>query len=218
MIDVMYTLRTAEGGFEDASVRAEHVPRVGELVTFDHRTSYQVVDVLWSAGNEQQRAMITAYERDWHEHIGDVHRVWAHTSLPPADGRHMIELMQLIDWSSDEQNDESADSAIPDVLYHQLDNDRWIMLQNALIDWDLLQKHPSVDNDALFRLAVVYALPVFEGAPEEVDQALGQLLSTGWAAQPKCESVGAVAAFGRRWREDVCATAWRLVLAHRQRE
>lgn len=214
MIDIMYTLRTTDGEFEDASVRAEHVPRVGELVTFDQRTSYQVVDVLWSTGNGQQRAMITAYERDWHEHIGDVHRVWAQTSLPPADGRHVIELMQLIDWS----RDDDGDSTIPDVLYHQLDNDRWIMLQNALIDWDLLLKNPSVDNDALFRLAVVYTLPVFEGASDEVDQALGQLLSTGLAAQPKCESAGAVAAFGRRWREDLCATAWRLVLAHRQRE
>lgn len=213
MIDIMYTLRTADGEFEDASVRAEHVPRVGELVTFDQRTSYQVVDVLWSTGNGQQRAMITAYERDWHEYIGDVHRVWAQTSLPPADGRHVIELMQLIDWSSDE----SADSTIPDVLYHALDNDRWIMLQNALIDWDLLLKNPSVDNDALFRLAVVYVLPVFEGASDEVDQALGQLLSTGLSAT-MCEAAGAVAAFGRRWREDLCATAWRLVLAHRQRE
>lgn len=45
------------------------------------------------------------------------HRVWAQTSLPPADGRYVIELIQLIDWSSDD----NGDSTIPDVLYHQCD-------------------------------------------------------------------------------------------------
>lgn len=50
-----------------------------------------------------------------------------------------------------------------------------------------------------------------------MDVALGELLSSA-SSLVMCESPGTVEGLGRRWREDLCATAWRLVLAHHRRE
>lgn len=217
IVEISYTLRTKDGGIEHESVRAAQVPRIGELVTVDQRDSYEVVDVLWVVRNgEQQHVIITACERDWHERIEDTLRRWK-GGLDPDDERHLVELMELIQWRSGAQDEDEADSAIPDKLNSALDTERGIMLANALLDWDIIREGgPKNAGDALFRLSVVYVLPVFEGAPVEIDQALGELLSS--ASYPMCESPGTVEGLGRRWREELCATAWRLVLAHHRRE
>ncbi|MEU5852508.1 hypothetical protein [Saccharopolyspora shandongensis] len=219
IVEISYTLRAKNGGIEYESVRAAQVPRIGELVTVGQQDSYEIVDVLWAIGNGEQRVMVTACERDWHEHIEDILDRWRGTGLNPDDAQHLVELMELIDWRSDAQDEDEdeADSAIPDKLNSTLDTERGIMLANALIDWDIIREGgPKNGGDALFRLSVVYVLPVFEGAPVEMDQALGELLSS--ASHPMCESPGTVEGLGRRWREELCATAWRLVLAHHRRE
>ncbi len=207
-IDISYTLRGQDGSFKDASVRSVHVPRVGELVTFDHYDSYQVVDVLWTAHQGEHSVVVTACERDWHAHIEDVLQPWRGAALDPADARRLVDLMALIDWS----DDESGGSAIPDVLHQTLDVERGTMLVNGLLDWDTIRKNGArAADDAVFRLGVVYVIPSFDGASPETDRALGSLLSR--TSMSMCESPGAAEGFGRRWREDLCNTAWRLVFA-----
>lgn len=211
-VEINYTLHPADGSITYESVRAGQVPRVGELVAVGPRDSYEVVDVLWHVNDGQQHVTITACERDWHQHIQDTLQRWRGTSLDPAETRHLVELLGFIDWSSDLQSEDSTDSAIPKELNQTLDQDRWIMLQNALLDWDIVRtSEPGADGDAVWRLAVVYVLPVFEGMPAEADWVLGELVSTG--THLLCESPGALEGLGRRWREDLCATAWRIQLA-----
>jgi hypothetical protein len=74
MIEVDYTLHAAEGGGTDhVEVHSEYVPRVGELVAFGFDRSYQVVDVLWQVNDGKHTSVVvTACERNWHEHIRDV--------------------------------------------------------------------------------------------------------------------------------------------------
>lgn len=210
-IKIFYTLRADDGSFEQETVHAAQVPRVGELITIDSQTSYQVIDVLWSSRGESS-VVITACERSWHEHFEEV--LQQREGAPdPTDARHLVELMQLIDWS----DEDDTGSVIPERLNRALvEQHRWSMLQNALLDWDIIRsKGIRGDGDALFRLAVTYMLPVFEGAPPETDQALGELLAH---MSSMCEAPGAVEGLGRRWREDLCATAWRLVLAYHRRD
>lgn len=48
MIDISYTLHADNGDIlDEETLQSEHVPPVGELVTFDPHRSYQVIDVLW---------------------------------------------------------------------------------------------------------------------------------------------------------------------------
>ena len=70
MIEVHYTLHAKDGDSDHVEVRSDHVPRVGELVAIDFARSYQVVDVLWqTTEGKHTSVVITACERDWHEHI-----------------------------------------------------------------------------------------------------------------------------------------------------
>lgn len=221
LIEIDYTLHTNDGDIGAESVQATHVPRVGELVSVGFYDSYQVVDVLWHVNDgRQHRVSITACERSWHRHIEEVVAEYQGTGMnpAPAEARHFVELMQLISWHEELFVDKDADSAIPSRLGKTLDQDRWSMLDNGLNDWDRVRRRSGfVADEALFRLAVLYALPVFEGAPAEVDQALGELLAQSPGSYVHCESPEAVAGIGRRWREDFCATAWRLTLAHQRR-
>lgn len=216
LVEILYTLRAQDGSFFEERVYAAQVPRVGELVAAGFNASYEVVDVLWhidSGNTGGHRVGIHAFEKDWHEHFAAISDERSGRALRPDDARHLVALMRLIRWDEDED----GDSAIPKQLNQALDQERWIMLQNALIDWDIIRNDGfSSQSDAVFRLAVAYTIPVFEGASAEIDQALGALLST--STYPMCESPGAQEGFGRRWREDLCATAWRLVLAHEQRD
>lgn len=220
LIAIDYTLHTDGGDIGSESVQATHVPRVGELVSVGFYDSYQVVDVLWHINDgRQHRVSITACERSWHRHIEEVVAEHQGTGMNPApdDARHFVELMQLITWHGDPFNND-ADSAIPERLGKTLDQDRWSMLDNGLLDWDTVRRRNGfVGDEALFRLAVIYTLPIFEGAPTDVDHALGELLAQSPNSGVHCESPEAVSGFGRRWREDLCATAWRLALAHHRR-
>lgn len=48
MIEIHYSLYTADGELlYEERPRSEHVPRIGELITFEPSHSYQVIDVLW---------------------------------------------------------------------------------------------------------------------------------------------------------------------------
>ena len=79
MIEVVYTLRTLDDDFIDETMRVEHVPRVGDLVTFNEDRSFQVADVLWHLHPGRpgtDRITITAVERPWHEHIEKVLDSW----------------------------------------------------------------------------------------------------------------------------------------------
>jgi hypothetical protein len=53
-----------------------HVPRIGELVSFDPRRSYQVIDVLWHLGGDDPYVSITACELNWHKHIAKATAFW----------------------------------------------------------------------------------------------------------------------------------------------
>ena len=81
MINIDYTLRSDDGEFryeEDSG--SGHVPRVGELVTFDQDHSYQVVDVLWHLGQDAPHITVTACELDWHKHIDKITNQWQHNN------------------------------------------------------------------------------------------------------------------------------------------
>ncbi|MGH3871430.1 MAG: hypothetical protein ACRDSR_07950 [Pseudonocardiaceae bacterium] len=77
MIDINYTLNTLDCDIlYEEKKRSEHVPRLGELISFDLHRSYQVVDVLWRLGNGGRSVGITACEVNWHQHIKDVTADW----------------------------------------------------------------------------------------------------------------------------------------------
>lgn len=88
MLELNYTLHTADGHILDQTVRAEQPPRVGDLIGIDGVRSYQVVDVLWHintglhgpleglAGHTKSRVTITACELNWHQHINDTIAQW----------------------------------------------------------------------------------------------------------------------------------------------
>ncbi len=77
MIGINYTLHGEDGDLRYEQRLQQHVPRVGELVTFDSDHSYQVVDVLWHLDDEHEpRVTATAHELGWHEHIRDVNAAW----------------------------------------------------------------------------------------------------------------------------------------------
>jgi hypothetical protein len=77
VIDISYSLHPADGGesrYEE--VQAPAVPRIGELVAFDHDVSYQVVDVLWQHLPSGSSVTVTAHEKNWHEHYREVSTAW----------------------------------------------------------------------------------------------------------------------------------------------
>ncbi|TQM01622.1 hypothetical protein FB558_8515 [Pseudonocardia kunmingensis] len=76
MIDVSYTLRTTDGDILNEEMRTEHIPWINELITFDGRLSYQVIDVLWHLGPGSQSITITAHELSWHQHIQHAAVAW----------------------------------------------------------------------------------------------------------------------------------------------
>lgn len=77
MIDISYTLHCDDGEILYEEKQSEHVPRVGELVVFDHEHSYQVIDVLWHLiGTDGHQVTITACELGWHKHIGETLAEW----------------------------------------------------------------------------------------------------------------------------------------------
>jgi len=79
VIEVMYSLHTGDGETLDETRQSEHVPRVGDLVTFDVNSgrSYQVVDVLWHLHEGRRHYVtVTACDANWHKHIQMVTTDW----------------------------------------------------------------------------------------------------------------------------------------------
>ncbi len=79
MIQVHFNLHPEVGAPKDESRRCEHVPRVGELITFDSNCSYQVVDVLWNMqppNPANQYVTVTAFELQWHSHMARIDAEW----------------------------------------------------------------------------------------------------------------------------------------------
>lgn len=76
MIDVYYTLQAEDGATQSQETRSEHVPRVGELISFDPDRSYQVVDVLWHPRDNDSYVSVTALELNWHKHIRKIIADW----------------------------------------------------------------------------------------------------------------------------------------------
>ncbi|TWP51729.1 hypothetical protein FKR81_12740 [Lentzea tibetensis] len=77
MIKIDYTLHCDDGEIQYEEKRSEHVPRVGELVTFDFDHSYQVVDVLWHlVGADGHHVTVTACELNWHKNIDKILTAW----------------------------------------------------------------------------------------------------------------------------------------------
>jgi hypothetical protein len=73
MIEISYTLYCEDGELLSEERRSDQVPRVGELVTFGARRSYEVVDVLWHLpAAHDQHVTVSAYELDWHRHIAKI--------------------------------------------------------------------------------------------------------------------------------------------------
>lgn len=215
-ITIYYTLYpfSPDGETKQRTVPSPHVPRVGELVAADFSSSYEVVDVLWHLDNDEPTVSITAVEKDWHTHIDEVKQERTGAGLNPSQLRHLELLMSQIDWPRGER----GQSTLPKPLNDELDQYRWSMLLNALLDWDRVQEEGVRSApDAAHRLATVYLLPIFDGAGPEVDRTLGNLLVDPMSPPTEDDSPAVAEAFGRRWREDVCATAWKLILADRQR-
>lgn len=216
-ITIFYTLHPSspDEDMQHHTVPSPHVPRVGELVAPDFHSSYEVVDVLWHLDTDEPSVTITAFEKDWHTHIDEVTQERRGSVLSPSQLRHVVLLMSQIDWTRGER----GHSIIPDVLNDELDQQRWSLLTNALLDWDRIEEQGvRAASDAAFRLAVVYLLPIFDGAGSGVDRALGTVLADpiGQPGPVEADSLAVAEALGRRWREDVCATAWKLALAYRQ--
>jgi hypothetical protein len=75
LIHITYTLHTLHDVDHREDPQAQHVPRVGDLITFDFHASYEVVDVLWhldSTGGSDQMVTVTAWEHDWHARIKEI--------------------------------------------------------------------------------------------------------------------------------------------------
>ncbi len=90
MIEINYSLHAADGGITyQERPRSEHVPHIGELITFDPDHSYQVIDVLWHHVADKPDAApwvtITAHELGWHQHIQDATTAWRHRTRPETD-------------------------------------------------------------------------------------------------------------------------------------
>jgi hypothetical protein len=86
LIEISYTLHTGHGDILYEMQRMEHIPRVDDLITFEHTRSYQVIDVLWHLGPGSPSVTITAHELSWHQHIKDVAAEWGQRQRRTAAG------------------------------------------------------------------------------------------------------------------------------------
>lgn len=76
-MEINYTLRGEDGNTRHEERHQQHVPHVGDLLTFDFDHSYQVIDVLWHLPDgHEPHVSVTAHELSWHEHIRDVGNAW----------------------------------------------------------------------------------------------------------------------------------------------
>ncbi|HWR46116.1 MAG TPA: hypothetical protein VN327_00655 [Pseudonocardiaceae bacterium] len=80
VIEINYTLHPDDGDIRYEERHQQHVPRVGELITFDPNHSYQIVDVFWHLPEESNiHVTVTAHELSWHKHIHEVTTEWQNT-------------------------------------------------------------------------------------------------------------------------------------------
>lgn len=126
-------------------------------------------------------------------------------TLYPAnqqDVEHLLDLLALIQWDFTD-----GEPQIPDDIPLTLaDQPRGAMLANGLIDYGYLISG-SREDSTIYRMCM-YVSEVFEDAPENLALAIGTRLShsLGFRHHPL--------AVGRRWCDDVLATAWRIAVPH----
>lgn len=131
----------------------------------------------------------------------------------PAERDRLTALMSLINWDNEARKGNPDVSVCPDTLETVLNQHRWSMLENALLDWDIMcGRKQGAPHDAAFRLGQTYVPEVFESVGPEVDRALGHLIQQYLDADEVAE------ALGRRWRDDLCATSWEMRLKDRAKE
>ncbi len=130
------------------------------------------------------------------------------------DAEHLADLLAALPWQvkSDRRgvylSDE--DSSLNEAIRNQND-DRWAMLRNGQRDF-----HPLLEgerNDSGIFRAVMYAFVVFDSPSSEITREVGRLVRIEIGVnEADMDSVG------RRWIEDLCATAYRLLLRHNAKD
>jgi len=72
VIQVKFALHRADGDVRHPELpAAEEVPRVGELMDFQHR-AFQVIDVHWHLWGANRFVVVTARECDLVEHVASI--------------------------------------------------------------------------------------------------------------------------------------------------
>lgn len=129
----------------------------------------------------------------------------------PADFDHLRDLLEMVPW------DHNADgsSEVPHATladFGATDQNRWSLLNNATLDWDMVRDRESdeLDPAAVWRLC-----SGLQGALDDLPPHLLPVIGTMITGDIVVGPLNTVAALGARWVADVLDTCWRIMVPYR---